>query len=67
MRHYEEERQAAEQAEAARALGKIGTKAAQKLLIQAIDKLAPPNDPVALTSRRNVLFLPVVFGRRWFR
>jgi len=41
---------AAERAEAARALGKIDADAAQKELLRAIDELAPPNDPVALTS-----------------
>ena len=39
-----------ERAEAARALGKIGTKTSRKALLEAIDKLAPPNDPIALTS-----------------
>ncbi len=41
---------AAQRAEAARALGKIGTKEAQAKLLLAIQKLVPANDPVALTS-----------------
>lgn len=41
---------ATERVEAARALGKIDTDAARKELVAAIDELAPPNDPVALTS-----------------
>lgn len=41
---------AAEQAEAARALGKIGTNESQRELLSAIEQLAPPNEPVALTS-----------------
>ncbi|HNS95737.1 MAG TPA: peptidylprolyl isomerase [Polyangiaceae bacterium] len=40
----------AERAEAARALGKIDSPAAQKELLRAIDELAPINDPVVLTS-----------------
>lgn len=39
-----------ERVEAARALGKIDTAKSRTALIEAIDDLAPPNDPVALTS-----------------
>jgi len=40
----------AEKAEAARALGKIGTKRSHEALLSALDTLVPTNDPVALTS-----------------